>query len=225
MKKRRLSIKLKLWLTLFIILLLSAISIIWINNELRPTLIAYCDQEARRVATETINNSIRTEFSNKISYDDIMAIKTDKDGNIVMIQANTVELNVIGSQIALEVQKRIADIKSRTAEIPLSALTKIELLSNYGPRIPFNMKPVGSVLTSYRSEFASAGINQTRHIVYLDVIANVQVIIPLARNTVTVTTSIPIAESIIVGKVPNTYAEINSDSIDKSIKEYNTNKK
>ncbi|KRQ87484.1 Sporulation protein YunB [Caloramator mitchellensis] len=225
MKKRKIGFKLKIWIIFLFALTLSLISVIWINNELRPTLLAYCDQEARRVATETINNSIKTEFSNKISYDDIMAIKTDKDGNIVMIQANTVELNVIGSQIALEVQKRIADIKSRTAEIPLSALTGIELLANLGPRIPFNMKPVGSVLTSYRSEFASAGINQTRHIVYLDCAASVQVIIPLARNTVTVSTSIPIAESIIVGKVPNTYAEINSDTIERSIKEYNTNKK
>ncbi|MDO6355617.1 sporulation protein YunB [Caloramator sp. CAR-1] len=224
MKKRYRTIKIKLILYLMLLLTFATLFLIYLNYFLRPTLIAYCDQEARRTAVETINNTVKFEFGNKISYDDIMSVKTDKDGNVVMIQANTVELNILGSQIALEVQKRIGDIKERRVEIPLAVLTGIEILSNYGPRIPFKMRPVGSVLTSYRTEFSSAGINQTRHIVYLDVSATVQVIIPLARNSVTVTSSIPIAESIIVGKVPDTYAEIKTENPPKDIQEYNIKK-
>lgn len=191
-----------------------------LDKELKPVMMALCDAEARIIATETINGTIREEFGNKISYDDIMSIKTDKDGNIVMIQANTVELNRIGSDIALSVQNRIQSIGARGVKIPLGLLAKNDLFAYYGPKITFKMQPVGSVVTSYRSEFQAAGINQTRHIVYLDVKSTIQVVIPLARNMVTVTSNIPIAESIIVGKVPNTYANIDGVKSDGITNEY-----
>ncbi|SKA79584.1 sporulation protein YunB [Caloramator quimbayensis] len=191
-----------------------------LDRELKPVMMALCDAEARIIATETINGTIREEFGNKISYDDIMNIKTDKDGNIVMIQANTVELNRIGSDIALSVQNRIQSIGARGVKIPLGLLAKNDLFAYYGPKITFKMQPVGSVVTSYRSEFQAAGINQTRHIVYLDVKSTIQVVIPLARNMVTVTSNIPIAESIIVGKVPNTYANIDGVKSDGITNQY-----
>lgn len=190
---------------LFIILILN---IYFLDRALRPIILAYCDAEARGIALETINETIRTEFKNKISYDDIITVKTDKDGNIVMIQANSVELNRIGSEISLAVQDRIRNIDGRKGSIPVGVIFKNDLLANYGPKIPFKMKPVGSVNTNYRSEFQSAGINQTRHIIYLDIKASVQVIVPFARNNVSVITSVPISESIIVGKVPETYANL-----------------
>lgn len=191
-----------------------------VDRDLKPVMLAVCDSEARYLSTETINSTIREEFGNKISYDDLMTIKTDKDGNVVMIQANTVELNRIGSQIALSVQDRIRSIGVRGIKIPLGVMLKNDLFAYYGPKVKFNMLPTGSVITSYRSEFQEAGINQTRHIVYLDVTAKVQVVVPIARNSIDVTTSVPIAESIIVGKVPNTYADFGSGIINEGYKTY-----
>lgn len=196
-----------------------------VDRDVKPIVMALCDSEARMIATDTINGTIRDEFGNKISYDDLMTIKTDKDGNVVMIQANTVELNRIGSEIALSVQKRIRDTGVRGGRIPVGALFKNDLIAYYGPKIKFNMKPVGSVVTSYRSEFQAAGINQTRHIVYLDIAANIQVIIPTGRNSISVTSNIPIAESIIVGKVPNTYAEFGNQVIPNGTQLYQQQKK
>lgn len=181
-----------------------------LDRDLKPVMMALSDAEARIVATEKINETIRDEFGNKISYDDLMTVKTDKEGNVVMIQANTVELNRIGSQITLAVQNRINNIGARSVKLPMGLLFKNDLFAYYGPKIPFKMSPVGSVNTSYRSEFQAAGINQTRHIVYLDVTSNVQVIVPLARNMISISSSIPIAESIIVGKVPEFYANLDN---------------
>lgn len=197
-----------MFILFIIITFLLTLNIYYLDKTLRPIILAYCDAEARGIALETINETISVEFQNKISYDDIITVKTDKDGNIVMIQANSVELNRIGSQIALSVQKRIRTIDGRNGSIPLGVVFKNDLLSNYGPKIPFKMKPVGFVNTNYRSEFQAAGINQTRHIIYLDIKANVQVIVPFARNNVSIVTSVPISESIIVGKVPDSYANI-----------------
>lgn len=194
-----------------------------IDRDLKPVMLAICDSEARYISTEMINSTIREEFGNKISYDDLMTIKTDKDGNVVMIQANTVELNRIGSEIALSVQERIRGIGVRVVKIPLGVILKNDLFAYYGPKVKFNMLPTGSVITSYRSEFQDAGINQTRHIVYLDVTANVQVVVPTARNSISITTSVPIAESIIVGKVPNTYANFGEGKINEGYKTYEQN--
>ncbi|MCX7695127.1 MAG: sporulation protein YunB [Caloramator sp.] len=198
----------KVFIVFIIIFIMFIINIYLLDRALKPIILAYCDAEARGIALETINETIRTEFKNKISYDDIITVKTDKDGNIVMIQANSVELNRIGSEISLSVQDRIRSIEGRKGSIPIGVVLKNDILANYGPKIPFKMKPVGSVNTNYRSEFQAAGINQTRHIIYLDIKASVQVIVPFARNNVSVTTSVPISESIIVGKVPETYANL-----------------
>lgn len=211
-----------------IILILFSIFLVYlfykVDRDLKPVMLAVCDSEARYLSTETINSTIREEFGNKISYDDLMTIKTDKDGNVVMIQANTVELNRIGSQIALSVQDRIRGIGVRGIKIPLGVMLKNDLFAYYGPKVKFNMLPTGSVITSYRSEFQEAGINQTRHLVYLDVTAKVQVVVPIARNSISITTSVPIAESIIVGRVPNTYADFGSGIINEGYKTYEENK-
>lgn len=196
-----------------------------IDRDLKPLIMALCDAEARGIAMSTINETIRDEFGNKISYDDLMTIKTDKEGNVVMLQANTVELNRIGSDVALAVQKRIENTGVRGGAIPIGAVLKSDLIAYYGPKLKFKMKPVGYVATSYRSEFQAAGINQTRHIIYIDVTTNVQVVIPTARNSISITSNVPIAESIIVGKVPNTYAEFGSGIINDGMKLYEQNKK
>lgn len=188
-----------------------------LDRDLKPVLMALCDSQARSIATETINGTIRDEFGSKISYDDIMTVKTDKEGNVVMIQANTVELNRIGSQIALGVQKRIEQVGERGIKIPLGLLLENDLFAYYGPKITFRMQPFGSTLTTYRSDFRAAGINQTRQIVYLDVTVNIQVIVPLARNSISVTSNIPIAESIIVGKVPATFVDLGGQANDNSV--------
>jgi sporulation protein YunB len=215
-RKRRKALIIALLFTTLLIFLFYKV-----DRDLKPVMLAVCDSEARSISTETINNTIREEFGNKISYDDLMTIKTDKDGNVVMIQANTVELNRIGSQIALAVQGKIHNMGARGVKIPLGVMLKNDLFAYYGPKVKFNMQPLGSVNTSYRSQFEAAGINQTRHIVYLDVTANVQVVVPIARNSISVTTSVPIAESIIVGKVPNTYANFGSGSSSSDQQIYN----
>ena len=62
------------------------------------------------------------------------------------------------------------------------------------------------------SGFEEAGINQTNHKLYLTVCSNVSVILPLENKVVDTQTQILIAESIIVGKIPDTY--LNSPSTD-----------
>ena len=79
------------------------------------------------------------------------------------------------------------------------------LLAGSGPRIPISIVPVGSVQTDFETEFEACGINQTRHKVYLQLSASIRIVIPTGAKTTNVTANMLVAESIIVGKVPESF--------------------
>ena len=97
------------------------------------------------------------------------------------------------------------------ADAPLTAaeLEKYDigltLLAGSGPRIPISIVPVGSVQTDFETEFEACGINQTRHKVYLQLSASIRIVIPTGAKTTNVTANMLVAESIIVGKVPESF--------------------
>lgn len=194
-----------------IIILIITILCYKINKDLKPVLIAYCDYEARTLAMRTINHTILEEFASDISYEDLIKVKTDEDGRVVMLQADTIKLNKLSSQIAIHVQESIKEESSKGIDthVPLGVVLKNDFFAYMGPKVRFKMEPASTAFTAYRSEFEAAGINQTRHIIYIDVTIDIYVIIPLYRNSITVNSSVPIAESIIVGEVPSTYMDIN----------------
>jgi len=99
-------------------------------------------------------------------------------------------------------------IDTSTVSIPIGNATGINFLSGKGPKIPLEIIPVGSVSASCGSEFTSAGINQTRHRLTMIVTASVTILLPRDSVTSVVTTEVNIAETVLVGSVPDTYTNI-----------------
>ena len=89
--------------------------------------------------------------------------------------------------------------------VPLGSAIGLTLLAGSGPRIPISIVPVGSVQTDFETEFEACGINQTRHKVYLQLSASIRIVIPTGAKTTNVTANMLVAESIIVGKVPESF--------------------
>ena len=83
---------------------------------------------------------------------------------------------------------------------------------NMGPKITVKMQQIGNITTSYESEFESAGINQTRHKIYLNMTATMRVIVPFNSKEVEVTCQIPVSDTIIVGKIPETAITMNGSN-------------
>ena len=113
-------------------------------------------------------------------------------------------MNKIATDVALRVQNELKDVGKVGIEIPMGYVTKNNLLSNLGPNIKATMNPIGHVETRYISDFESAGINQTRHKIYVEVKAKIKVVLPVAYNEIEVISQLPITETIIVGKIPET---------------------
>jgi sporulation protein YunB len=197
-------IKNRILLIIAIIMINFTIFIYIFDITVMPTVMAVADAEMRAKATEIVNRAIINEYSKQFNYDEIIRVDKDSEGNIVMLKADTLKMNKIACDVALQTQKELLELGDIGIKIPIGYITRNNILSYYGPRITIKMQPIGLVETKYSSEFESAGINQTRHKIYVKVKTTVRVIIPLKSNDIEVANEIPIAETIIVGKTPNT---------------------
>ncbi|MBU3126058.1 sporulation protein YunB [Clostridium tagluense] len=197
-------IKTRVLLIITIIIINFTMFIYIFDKIIMPTVMAVADAEMRAKATEIVNKAIINEYSKQFNYDEIIRVDKDDQGNIVMLKADTLKMNKIACDVALESQKELLKLGDIGIKVPIGYITRNNILSYYGPCINIKMQPVGLVETKYSSEFESAGINQTRHKIYVKVKTTVRVIIPLKSNDIEVANEIPIAETIIVGKIPNT---------------------
>ena len=62
------------------------------------------------------------------------------------------------------------------------------------------------------TEFEDAGINQTRHKIYLILNATVRIVVGNTSQTVEISSQVLISETIIVGSVPESYTYLNDSS-------------
>ena len=89
--------------------------------------------------------------------------------------------------------------------IPLGVLTGIDIISALGPKLPIQVISVASAEGTYRNDFSSAGINQTLHRIYLDITVTAKLLLPGSIVETVVFTPICVAETVIIGQVPQTY--------------------
>lgn len=179
-------------------------SIYHFEKVVTPTVMAAADMEMRAKSTEIINQTIVDEYTKQFSYNDIIQMDKDDNGNIVMIKADTLKMNKIACDVALKSQDKLQKLGRIGVKVPLGYILKSNILAYYGPSITIKMEPIGFIETKYISQFESAGINQTRHRIYVQVRTDVRVILPMENNDIQVINEVPIAETIIVGKIPET---------------------
>ena len=160
--------------------------------------------EAKKLAT-LIANEQTTKVMQNYNYDSIFTIEKDKDGNVSMIQMNMYRVNIIISDIAYYIQEQMKKPENSSVLIPIGNLLGIDLFSGYGPNVKMRVVLLGSVETDLRSEFISKGINQTLHRVYLQIDCPVQILSSYKTMEEKVSNQFLLAENVIVGRIPDTY--------------------
>lgn len=141
----------------------------------------------------------------QLSYEDFISTQTDSDGQVTMLSFRTAESTRFRRQLTERMVARLESIDPDALAIPLGNLTGWMLLSALGPSVRVRVQSVGDVRTTYEQEFVAAGVNQTRHSVYLRVETTVYLLIPGEILPVTAQERVCVAETIIVGNVPDTY--------------------
>lgn len=176
-----------------------------IDARIKGSILELAQAKAQLKVVELINQAVYEKVVQETEYKDIVNVHKDDEGRIVMIQANTVILNQIIAKTISEVIAGLDKLDEETIRIPLGQITGITFLSGSGPRIEVKIIPSKQLSVNVKDKFEQAGINQTRHQIYLIINSKVKMAVPLMSKEIHVTTTIPMAETIIVGEVPETY--------------------
>lgn len=178
------------------------------ETHLKPSLMAIAEARATLIATETINTVINEKVSKTINPETLVTIKLDGRGRVVFIQPNTMEFNKLAADTTIKVQDALKNVSNEKIYIPVGQILGSQLLASWGPNIVVTVIPIGTVQVKVVDKFEQAGINQTRHMIYLFATTHVRIVVPLVSSTVSVNTQVPVAEYVVVGEVPSTYVQI-----------------
>lgn len=184
----------------------------FIEEQIRPTVVAIGQAKARTIATDIINTAAK-EALGYDGYKDLFYVITDNNKKVAMVEPNTVKINNLVSNTVNILQNRLNALGTIDSYIYLGSIFNSQLFANLGPKIRLKLYPVGSTSVSYRTTFDKAGINQTRYMLELIVNVRMQVVAPFISDSVDVLNNVPIAEMIIVGDVPQSYIDVNDENV------------
>lgn len=196
---------------------LSAVLIIsmLVDMKLNPIVRSYASAQAHYIALSAINNAaLEVIDQNNIAYDNIISFEKTSDGTITALKTNMVLINKIKSKVTQLVLDDIEHYNRDGIRIPLGTILGGDLFAGRGPDVTLNISPVGSIVADYYNKFSSAGINQTRHQIMLHITASIQLIVSGKRELVEVAGDVSIAETIIVGSVPQSFTVIDGADTD-----------
>lgn len=183
--------------------------VICVHVNASGVIASVAEAELRARAATAVNEAVITSFSGGVDYDDLVNVERDGEGNIRAITSDALEINRLARVTAYSAQAILSDLCEEDVDIPLGAFTGVEAWAGFGPKIGMKIIPVASVTSQFLSDFASAGINQTKHSVYLEITADMSIVMPAATRAFTSVTQVLIAESVLVGDVPNVYLQGN----------------
>lgn len=197
----------KFLLIILIIIVIAYSTALTIINSINPTIERQSRTIAKRTA-ERFSNEASLEVIKDLKYDDLCAIEKDNNGNIIMMNLNVINVNKISSEIALKLQNKLNEVDNNSIKISLGSLTGNKLLAGKGPKIHVKLEAIGNVETSVKSEIKEAGINQSIHKIYLNIITQMTMISPYKNTDTEIVSEVLLAESVIIGKIPETFYDL-----------------
>lgn len=198
-----------LLLGVLIAAVLMCMALVSAEIKLRPIVRDMAVSRAKYIATKAINDAIDEEMSSgDVEYEDIVTLQKDSQGKIIALEMNIVKINQLKSAVVSDISNRLQQTESSIIKIPIGNIINGEFFSGRGPRINIKILPVGSVNATFGSQFESAGINQTRHTISIVTEVSISVMLPGGAVSTEVLSEVNIAETILVGNVPDNYTNI-----------------
>ena len=180
-----------------------------LNARLRPVLETAASSQATNLMTQAIDAAVDNCLQeNQMDYSDFVTLETDAAGKVTSITSNTTANSRFKRQVVEAVIRQLGALDSDELGVPLGSLTGQPLLSGVGPRVRVRVDSVGEVTADYDNTFTSAGVNQTLHRVCLNINAAVYLFLPGEVHPVSVSSSVCVAETVIVGETPDTYLNL-----------------
>ena len=225
--RRRMDRRVLARLLLFVGMTLVLATAVYATAQLRPLLESMAttrvNNTVNRIVFEAVNEAIE---SGEITYDQLISFEKDNDGKITAVHSNLAACNRLQVEILDIILARIDQVSARELSIPVGSLTGSALLAGRGPRIKVRMESVGSSSARFENEFSSAGINQTNHRIVLHIDVSVAILLPGFTTATEVSNAVTVAETVIVGTVPDTYTYFSTtpSTYEEDVKDYILNR-
>lgn len=206
---------------IYVVLVVSVVVLsVYSFNVARNNLIDFVDEYTSANITaelvDGINNAVLKILSDNDAYqnyDNFIEISVGSDGNVSLINVNMLMVNLLLCDLTEKTQINVNNLcKEKIYNVPFYAITGSLMLAQLGKNIEIEVKPIGHVECKLSSKFDGVSVNQTRHSIFVDITARVKMILPLYVKDLYVSTKIVVAESVIVGKVPEVYLQ-NQDKL------------
>ena len=215
-RPRKKVVKKNIFALLFVFVLALLLGWGYFQKNVTRVLLSISEATMRASTTIAVNDAVYYTLSDEMRYDDLVSVTRNERGEIIAVSANALKINQIARDTASISQANLKNLSLNGIPVPLGALSGFEALAGVGPTVNFKIIPVSSVTCDFSSEFKSVGINQIKHSIYLNVLADISIVMPSRTQNLEVKTDILVGEFIIVGSIPEMYLQ--TDVFDSPIK-------
>ena len=181
-------------------------------TKLTPIVSEMAVATAKNVITRAINNTVAEHLEDgEMDYNKLVTVEKDTAGTVTALVINMSSVNALKAEITYGIISNLAEEDTADIGVPIGNLIGGNLFSGRGPEIPIRIVSVSSISTDFANRFSAAGINQTRHQIVVQVTVTASLLIPGRTEETTVSTEVAVAETIIVGDVPDSYTYFEGD--------------
>lgn len=198
----------KLAFSVFLLIILALGVLVFFRSRYHDTIRTLAETQIKNSTSDLINDAIDKQIeTGNIQYDRIVYFEKDLNGRITALKTNMSEVNRLKTNILNIINDEILALDTSDLGIPLGSLILPEILSGRGPGIPVQILSIRNSEAGFRSYFTEAGINQTLQQLTMDVSVDVAILVLGKTENFTVSSQVVVAETIIVGQVPDTFLQ------------------
>lgn len=191
---------------LFVLAVLSTAMLAIFRIRYHDAILSLSETQVKNATSDLINDAIDRQIEiGNIQYDRIVYFEKDLDGRITALKTNMSEVNRLKTDILNLINDEILALDTTDLGIPVGSLIVPEFLSGKGPMIPLQILSIRNSDAIFTSDFTEAGINQTLQQLNMHISVDVAVLIWGQTNYFTVSSQVVVAETVIVGQVPDTF--------------------
>ena len=164
--------------------------------------------DATDAVTKAVNDAINEVIGNgEYGFDYFISLEKDSAGEISAVTSNMAHINLLSTEI-LKTVISSTDNGVLSIKIPVGNLTGLNLLLNKGPEIETEIIMLTSSRVDFRNEIESCGINQAKYQLILEVTIDIDILVPWGTQSTSTVTEVIVADTVIVGKVPDTFLNL-----------------
>ena len=210
MLRKRVNFPAVIMFAMLVIVIIALCLLCFAEYKLRPIVSEGAVSRARIMCTGIINSAVSEAMEN---CGELVRISTGSDG-IAGVETDIVALARLRSEAVNVLMRELYAGDAASISVPLGNLTGSSIMAGRG--IPINIKlvPIGDAEANIRTEFIESGINQTLHRIVMKIRITVNVLVSDKPIRLDLASDVNLAETVIVGKVPDAYTAINRYEID-----------